>query len=706
PFCGDNSPENRSRDNMALPEPILDDLQFQRDLVDEARRRIIRYCPEWTDYNLSDPGITLIELFAWMTELIVYRLNRVPEKNYIKFMELIGIHLQPASSAHTELTFWLSAPFPLGPEDTTVAVVPQGIEVATVGTDEAPEIIFTTDQRLTIIPPRLTQLRRDADFQKNYWPLRGIEFYAFDQNPKQGDTFYLGFDETQNLSGHILRLTFDCEATQATGVRREDPPWVWECSTGNGQWQEIPLNKRPTEKDTTGGLNNPHGSFVLYLPLAFEPDQVRGRTAYWLRCRFETRRTEQGAYSESPRILNVQAHALGATTVATHARFVHNEELGLSSGEAGQSFKLQHAPLLALQPGETIEIEENHRGEVVYAPWQAAPNFSQSSRYDRHFTLETASGEINFGPAVRQRNGEVKQYGRIPEAGRRIRFRQYRYGGGVVGNAPAGKLQVMRSAIPYIDRVTNFQPAAGGRDPESLAEAKLRLPQELRAQQRAVTAEDFENLGKAASRSVARLKCIAPGNQTQPARPGAVELLVVPAAAGDLRQGRLSGLELEPDLRKRVLAHLDQYRLLTTNLIVREPHYIGVKVQAQIVVSEYSQPEVVRERAWQRLQGFISPLALGLNDEELAQFIGSSWEGWPFGRSLYLAELYSLLQQTPGVKHVLEVQLSQRRIVPNQEAGPGPASEQALTPLKDRALPLAADQLLCSLDHEIEIVEV
>ncbi|MBW6473803.1 MAG: hypothetical protein K0B14_11795, partial [Anaerolineaceae bacterium] len=89
---------------MPLPTPNLDDLKFQNDLVDEARKRIIQYCPEWTDYNLSDPGITLIELFAWMTELMVYRLNRVPDKNYIKFLELLGLHIKPASSARTDLT--------------------------------------------------------------------------------------------------------------------------------------------------------------------------------------------------------------------------------------------------------------------------------------------------------------------------------------------------------------------------------------------------------------------------------------------------------------------------------------------------------------------------------------------------------------------------------------------------------------------------
>ena len=99
---------------MALPIPNLDDLRFQSDLVDEARKRIIHYCPEWTEYNISDPGITMIELFAWMTEMMVYRLNRVPEKNYLKFLEMLGFQMEPAKTAETDITFWLSALLPLG----------------------------------------------------------------------------------------------------------------------------------------------------------------------------------------------------------------------------------------------------------------------------------------------------------------------------------------------------------------------------------------------------------------------------------------------------------------------------------------------------------------------------------------------------------------------------------------------------------------
>src|SRR5690242_20820606 len=87
-----------------IPPPKLDDRNFH-DIVEEAISMIPRYCPEWTNHNPSDPGITLIELTAWMTELILYRLNRVPEKNYLAFLDLIGVRLRSPQPAHALLTF-------------------------------------------------------------------------------------------------------------------------------------------------------------------------------------------------------------------------------------------------------------------------------------------------------------------------------------------------------------------------------------------------------------------------------------------------------------------------------------------------------------------------------------------------------------------------------------------------------------------------
>ena len=94
---------------MSLPAPNLDDRRFQN-LVDDAKRLVQQRCPEWTDHNVSDPGVTLIETFAYMTDQLLYRLNRVPDRNYIKFLELIGVRLFPPTAATTGTTFWLSAP--------------------------------------------------------------------------------------------------------------------------------------------------------------------------------------------------------------------------------------------------------------------------------------------------------------------------------------------------------------------------------------------------------------------------------------------------------------------------------------------------------------------------------------------------------------------------------------------------------------------
>ena len=93
------------------PERPLDLREFQ-DIVDEARRLIPRYCPEWTDHNVSDPGITLIELFAWMTEMTLYQLNRVPDEMFDRFLELVGVRRLPPTPAEVDVTFYLTAPLP------------------------------------------------------------------------------------------------------------------------------------------------------------------------------------------------------------------------------------------------------------------------------------------------------------------------------------------------------------------------------------------------------------------------------------------------------------------------------------------------------------------------------------------------------------------------------------------------------------------
>src|SRR5829696_6125168 len=94
---------------MPLPAPILDDRSFEQ-LRDELVRRIPTYAPEWTDHNASDPGISLIQLFAYLAEQIGYRLNRIPEKNHVELLKLLGVRLHPAHAARSQIALLLSNP--------------------------------------------------------------------------------------------------------------------------------------------------------------------------------------------------------------------------------------------------------------------------------------------------------------------------------------------------------------------------------------------------------------------------------------------------------------------------------------------------------------------------------------------------------------------------------------------------------------------
>ncbi|HUJ29346.1 MAG TPA: type VI secretion system baseplate subunit TssF, partial [Myxococcales bacterium] len=130
---------------MSLPVPNLDDRSWKQ-IVDEAVRLIPRYCPEWTNHNASDPGITLLELYAWMTEMVIYRLNKVPEKNFLTFLDLIGVRLKPPEPARVVLEFTPSE----GAEGELV--VHRGTQVATLQAGGGESVTFETLRDITLLP--------------------------------------------------------------------------------------------------------------------------------------------------------------------------------------------------------------------------------------------------------------------------------------------------------------------------------------------------------------------------------------------------------------------------------------------------------------------------------------------------------------------------------------------------------------------------
>ena len=339
---------------MALPTPELDDREFQ-DIVNEARRKIPLYTPEWTDHNLSDPGITLMELFASMTEMIIYRLNKVPDKNYIKFLELIGVELAPPAPARAELTFRLSAALP------NVTTIPSGTEVATVRTETEDAIVFTTTEDATIEPADLTYFVTSADNERfddllprlQAWQelagspgQGGRVLNVFAQTPEPGNAFYFGFNN--DLRRTTLTLTLNCVEEVAAGIIPSDPPIQWEYWDAEQQdWLPFERNQDAEgwiESDGTHGLLVA-GDVILHIPRTAGPSEVGLREAFWVRC-VALEGTAEYHYTDSPQVSMVSGYTIGGLALASNTASVENEVLGLSNGKPGQVFQLSEQPAL------------------------------------------------------------------------------------------------------------------------------------------------------------------------------------------------------------------------------------------------------------------------------------------------------------------------------------------------------------------------
>src|SRR5262245_18164061 len=118
---------------MLVDLPTLDDRDFEQ-LLDEAKRRIPVHTPEWTNFEVeSDPGVTLVQLFAFLAESLIYRANRVPDRDRLKFLQLLGVPLQPPAPADGLVTVANERgpvqPLPLAP---CVVVSAGGVDFLTI----------------------------------------------------------------------------------------------------------------------------------------------------------------------------------------------------------------------------------------------------------------------------------------------------------------------------------------------------------------------------------------------------------------------------------------------------------------------------------------------------------------------------------------------------------------------------------------------
>lgn len=692
-----------------LPKENLDDRTFE-DLVAECILRIPRYCPEWTDYNPSDPGITLIELFAWLTDQMLMRLNKVPRRNYITFLELLGINLQPPSSATTNLTFYITEP------DNFPFHIPRGIEVATERSPKEEAIIFSTTEDLWVIKPIMrhfltaqtrenspqrlregvvAQWTRSADGE---WT--GSEQPLFDEQPNPGNCFYLVFAPDLLICGNVLAVSLKGLAASPTGIDPDAPPRTWEAWDGE-TWQPIlrqagddfsrgfSFSQTEIEED---GSPSQTADIILHLPQQLPITVFTGYEGHWIRCVYTIPEAEQPGYNNSPQIIGIKVRAVGGTVAASHSQIIQDEVLGISEGIPGQRFNLQAIPVLERRPDEYLLVTPP--GGLPQM-WQEVKEFSESTSQDRHYMIDSITGVVQLGPLIQEPGRGVtstkiraqmselpvlenysshqvvennrqqeRQYGCIPPRGSEIKMRCYQTGGGHLGNVEKRTLKVLRSSIPYINSVINYTSAQGGSNAESLEQAVMRVPKMLRTRDRAVTKEDFEALTlEAGGGAISQVLCIPP---TQSHEAGTVSLVIVPTTdTRGIEQAEgiaAERFELSPILARQTLAYLDQRKVLGIQIRLHSANYVGVSVEAQIGLEPiYNNPQAKAELGLQlerMLYRFLNPLTGGIEQK-----------GWIFGRPVYVSDIIALFQKTPGVRYIGPVWLYAILPTPNTPNG-------------------------------------
>jgi predicted phage baseplate assembly protein len=668
---------------MSLPVPNLDDLTFQQ-IVDHARKLIPFYCPEWTDHNISDPGITMVELFASMTEMLLYRVNQVPEKMYSTFLNMLGVRMAEARAAQAKITFYLSSS--RLPEPQAIAA---GTEVATVRTETDPAIVFTTEEELVLRPPTLSGVynisAQSQPNNSNSWlpfdlaDLKlGRHIPVFPPSLASGDMFCLALEADH--SNHVLALRFSIARVSGSGVNPDAPPIEWVV------WSAQANSYLPCEKevDTTGGFSQ-DGEVLLYLP-AMSPQQIDGRSYYLLCCRLtRVQDTTQNRYQHQPTLSSVEIEVRGGTVAARQAVVVRNEFIGESDGSAGQRFTLRNDSLLERLPDQEFLLV-TRPGEPQPERWHEVRDFADAGPESKVYSLDSRTGELTLGPLLPQPEGGAKSYGAAPPRGSRLAFSQYRYGGGVRGNVPRGAIRVLKSSIPYIARVLNRSAAVGGLDAQSPAEARLLAPQKLRERTRAVTADDYEALACEIA-GVYAAHCYGPGAQPGAAgelRPGQVGLALLPARPAnhaDTRPGLIAieQMRASRELCDLVAGELRKRSVLGVNVIARTATLVVVRVVVRMHLRQplnSGQRDLIRQRVEEALYGYLNPYSGG-----------PTGKGWPFGRNLYSAELFTLLlQRTPELEYIERLELYA-----------GDQSEAVAQ------IAVAHDGLICSGMHVVEI---
>jgi len=693
---------------MPLQAPVLEDRNFEQ-LLEEAKRRIPVYTPEWTNFGgESDPGITIVQLFAFLTESLLYRVNRNPESNRLKFLQLLGIPLRPAAPADGLIA--------LHNERGPVAPLPleRGVVVSAGNVD------FLTRDPINVLPVEAQVYYkrkipdtdpRFAEFQARYEAIRAAKLAEeadaaalASATDTPTTTVNLDFYETTRMPvptpgnpSPVLDLTTTSDRAvyiallAPNNVHVDDVrPALAHQTLSIGVVPALSGDIPPLPPQRATARRAPGRSLLYEIPavqdgepvarytrlrVLQQPDvltatgivQVELPNADQLRTWEFSEPLDEGTDDFPPQLedeavrnrmvtwlrLRLPVPEQGAPTT-TPAPVVGEGRLtwvGINATRVMQAVPVINE-LLGQgngEPDQTVTL-----ASTPVLPTSMRLVIEGDNGVARLWRLTDdllAAGPDDEVFTLDPESGLVRfgdgLRGKRPPATRRI-VASYEYGGGPQGNVGIGAIKTTRDLrLQGGYTIENSVPTSGGSLGQSVAEGERDIALVLRHRDRLVTQQDFADVTqRTPGVDIGRVEVLPLFVPGNPPQEDAPGVVTVMVIP---RFETLRPLWPTPDrlFLRRVCDYLEPRRLVTTEIYVRGPQYVPVYVSVGIQVRGGFFPDLVREEVGKRLNGYLSALPPG----------GPEGKGWPLRKRLLRKDLEAVVTRVPGVEFVESLEL-------------------------------------------------
>ncbi|MEN6350351.1 MAG: baseplate J/gp47 family protein [Syntrophomonas sp.] len=472
-------------------------------------------------------------------------------------------------------------------------------------------------------------------------------FRPFEEMDGEEPSLLLGFD-TAPLKGPV-NIFFSIETVDLN--EDKEPSLEWEYLGTEGLktgWFSLKV------ADNTRNLTR-SGIVSLIGPPELARKTLYGRELYWLRLRNRDRKYEMRAFSEKlPQVKAIQMN----NVYVVQQESIADEFAERLPGISGNIYKIPKSPahevevwvdetrdlteneiqaLLVKHP-ERLRIVKDSGGKILKCQvrWEEIKSFGNSGQNDRHYKLDLASGQIQFGDG---------RSGMIPSAaGTNKVMVNYKIGGGGRGNLEPGEIAQLQSPIAFIDKVTNPYPFSGGCEAETMAEILNRAPSLLKNRDRAVTEDDFVWIARRASQNIAKIKCLPNYDKYGGKKNGHVTIVV-------MHKCIRADEDTFEELRRRVEDALMERTVATIAnpdaIQVIPPAFLEISVSAVLIVNSLGDLISTEKESLQKLEEFLHPITGNYNGR-----------GWNIGDPVHTNNFYPLLKSVSGVKYMDRINIT------------------------------------------------